>query len=214
MPEKKTSSSYRDRPDATERYYELKSRAMDDLVDAKPGRSKTYSMEELDRYRARRGIRVADWVKILFLKAWFAGAVCFFFLWGLGLYIGSTIDMLFVLGLALGFVTNLLTNPCIRFIERRPGANSDWMMFPGKGFGYLLADIAYAFLILACVYATYTGVNQAIAVITAQPDAVTLGVEPILFGLLCMGYDMLFVMLKRGLKRIVRDARDQVEGKR
>ena len=206
MPEKKTSSSYRDRPDATERYYELKSRAMDDLVDAKPGRSKTYSMEELDRYRARRGIRVADWVKILFLKAWFAGAVCFFFLWGLGNYVPNTIDLLFICAIALGMVTDILTNGAIRFMEQTPGGNDQWMLLPKKGMLSFFLNILYAFLIIFCVYELYVCINTTINSITGSTDAVPLGVEPILFGLFCMGFDMLFVGLKRLLKTILADA--------
>lgn len=214
MSDKKVSGPMKERPDAAERYYDLKSRAMDDLVDARAGNSKKYSMEELGKYRRHKGIHVADWVKILLFKAWFGGAVCFFFLWGLGIYIGNMIDMLFILGMALGFVTDLLTNNCIRFIERTPGANNDWMMFPKKGFISLPLNILYSYFILACVYSTYTGVNLVITTLTNRPQDVPLGVEPILFGLLCMAFDLLCVGIKRTFKRVVRDARDKVEGKK
>lgn len=214
MPKKQNESNIRERPDAAARYYEMKSAAMDDLLDAKAGKSKKYSMEELGKYRSHKGIHVADWVKIIFIKAWICGAVCFFFFWGLGSYIGNLIDMLFILGVALGFATDLLANSMIRFFERTPGANDRWMVFPPRKFISLVLNVLYSFLILWCVYSFYGGVNLAINTITGQADAVPLGVEPILFGILCMLFDLLFVGVKRMFNRVIRDARDKVEGKK
>ena len=214
MANKNQAGNIHERPDAAERYYDLKSAAMDDLVNAKAGKSKTYSMEELDKYRSRKGIRLAEWLKILLLKAWMSGAICFFFLWGLSIYLGSIIDMLFILGIALGFATDLLTNNMIRFIEKTPGANDRWMMFPKKRYISLILNVLYSYLILYCVYSTYSGINLALNAINGQTNEVLLGVEPILFGLMCMGFDMLFIGMKRLFMRVVRDARDKVEGKK
>ena len=201
------------RPDASSKYYELKSAAMNDLLDAKKGKSKRYSAEELDKYRSHKWIRVADWVKIIFIKAWISGAVCFFFFWGLGTYVGNMIDMLFILGMAMAFATDILTNGMIRFFEKLPGANDRWMMFPPKKFISLVLNIPYSYLILYCVYTFYGAANLAINTVNGVTDAVPLGVEPILFGLLCMGFDLLFVGVKNLFLRVVRDAQRKVEGK-
>ena len=90
----------------SEKNYNLKSDAVDELVDAQAGEAPEYSEEELAKYRSGGKFRIPEAVKVLFLKAWFAGAVCYFILWGLGTYIYSLIDMLFVLGIALGIVTD------------------------------------------------------------------------------------------------------------
>lgn len=112
--------------------YELKSDAVEKLLKAEAGEVPEFSQEELKKYRTKSRINLSEPVKVLLLKAWFAGAVCYFILWGLGMYIYSLIDMLFILGVVLGMVTDLMTNNVIRFIEKTPGENDKWLMFPKK----------------------------------------------------------------------------------
>lgn len=187
--------------------YNLKSDAVETLANADSEEVPEYSQEELDRYRSKKGIRAPEAAKILFIKAWFAGAVCFFFLWGLGTYVGNMLDMLFILGVALGVVTDLLTNNVIRFIEKSSGANDKWLMFTGKGIVTFFANIVYAFVIIAGVYILYNLINYTIISMTGLTDTVPLGVEPILFGVFCMGLDMLFIGIKHLVTGMLRDAR-------
>ena len=56
---------------------------------------------------------------------------------------------------------------------------------------------------------TYNLLNAAILGVTGETGTVPLGVGPILFGLFYMGYDMLFLGMKRLFSRIVSDARRQ-----
>lgn len=214
MANKNQTGNIKERPDAAERYYDLKTSAMDDLTNAKPGKTKSYSMQELSKYRRTKGIHMADWLKIVLIKAWFAGAICYFFFWGLGAYLHSLIDMMFIVGMVLGFATDLLTNNLIRFFEVTPGANDRWMMFPKKRYLSLVLNVLYSYFILFCVYSTYTGFNAAVSVMAGKPDLVTVGVEPLLFGILCMAFDLLFVWMKNTAKKVVQDARDKVEGKK
>ena len=188
--------------------YDLKSDAVEKLLDAEKGEAPEYSKEELEKYRSGKKFRIPDPVKILFLKAWFAGAVCFFFLWGLGTYISSLIDMLFILAVVLGMVTDLMVNNVIRFIEKFPGEHEEWMMFPKKGMGSFVLNILYSGLIIYCVYMLYNLINYGIIGITGDADTVPLGVEPLLFGVFCMGFDMLFIGIKRLAKSILQDARE------
>ena len=53
---------------------------------------------------------------------------------------------------------------------------------------------------------------MAAAALSGKEDLVAIGVEPILFGLLCMGFDMLFIGIKRMFLSIISDAKDQVRG--
>ena len=187
--------------------YELKSEAVEKLVDAQKGDVPQFSQEELERYRSKK-LAIPESVKIILLKTWFAGAVCFFFIWGLGTYVTALLDMLFVTGVALGMVTDLLTNNVIRFIEKTPGANDKWMVCARKGVAGFGMNILVAFVILLCVFFTYNVINYVIVSITGAVDTVPLGVEPVLFGLLCMGYDMLLIGIKRMVQGIVRDAKN------
>ncbi len=187
--------------------YDLKSDAVERLVQAQAGEAQEYSQEELEKYTTKKGFKIPDSVKILFIKTWFAGAVCFFFMWGLGNYISGNLDMLFVLSIALGMVTDLLVNNTIRFLEKTPGQNDKWMLFPKKGMLSMGLNLLFAFIIIFCVFMTYTLVNYAIVSLSGAQDQVPIGVEPILFGILCMGYDMLFIGIKRLLQSILRDAK-------
>lgn len=193
--------------------YELKSDAVDELVNADSGEVPEYSQEELNKYRSKSRIRIPQTVKILFIKAWFAGAVCFFFLWGLGAYVSSMIDMLFILGVVLGMATDLLANNVIRFIEKTPGENDKWLMFPHKGMMSFFLNIIYSLLIIICVYMLYNVLNYTITGITGNTDTVPLGVEPILFGVFCMAFDMLFVGIKQLVKQIFSDAKHAVNSR-
>ena len=188
-------------------YYRLNTQAVEDLVTADESNSPPVSAEELRKYRSGPRVTMADWAKALLIKCWFAGAVCFFFLWGLGIYVTDYWDQLLILGVALGIVTDLLTNNLFRFYAKTPGANDRWMMFPQKKFITLFLNVLYAFLVLACVVMTYQAVNALLVAITGARDTVPLGVGPILFGVFVTAWDQLFITMKRTLIKIFRDAR-------
>lgn len=193
--------------------YDLKSDAVETLVNADSEETPEYSEEELNQYRSRKGIHIPETLKVVFIKAWFAGAVCYFFLWGLGTYVSSLIDMLFILGVVMGVVTDLLVNNVIRFIEPTAGANDKWLMFPKKGNASFFLNILYSFVIIFCVYMLYNVINFTITAITGNTDSVPLGVEPILFGVFCMAFDLLFIGIKRMFGSIIRDAKNAAGSK-
>ena len=187
-----------------ENNYKLNSEAVEALAGADSSPAPEYSKEELERYKGKKKFKIPAPVKILFLKAWFAGAVCFFFLWGLGLT--NLLDTLFVLGVAIGLVTDLLVNNVIRFLEAFPGEHEEWMLFPKKGMVSFFLNLIYGFVIAFCVYLLYSLINFAIMSLTGNTETLPLGVEPVLFGIFCMGIDMLFVGIKRLIVNIIEDA--------
>lgn len=188
------------------RNYNLKSEAVDTLANADKVEAPSYSQEELNQYRTKSFFRTPEALKLLLIKVWFAGAVCYFFLWGLGGLLGNTLDMLFVLGFALGMATDLLTNNVIRFVEKTPGANNMWMMFSGKGSISMVMNVIYHLFVVACVYMLYNLINYGINLITGDMEAVPLGVEPILFGVFCTAFDLLFISIKNLILRLVKKA--------
>ena len=182
--------------------YSLKKEAIETLAGADAQEPEQFSQEELDRYRSKKGLPIPDDIKILLIKVWFPGAVCFFILWGLGLYIGSMLDMLFVLGVVLGMVTDLLTNNVLRFIEKQAGDNRRWIMVNVKGVLGSILNVLYAMVIVVCVYLLYNLINYGISLVTGTVDVVALGVEPILFGVFCTVFDLLFLYIKSLLMRL------------
>lgn len=190
-------------------YYRLNTRAIDDLVSADKSNSPQVSEAELRKYRSGLNIRLKDWVKVMLIKWWFAGAVCFFFYWGLAMMIPSLENQLIILGIGLGLVTDLLVNSIFRYYAKTPGANDRWMMISRKGVPGLLLNLVYAFILLGLVVMSYNIINRIAAGFTGAEDAVPVGVEPILFGFLTMGWDMLLLGAKRLFGRMVEDAKKQ-----
>ena len=189
----------------TKTNYQLNTEAVEKLASADASNVPDYSKAELNKFRTRGRIHLPNWLKMIAIKAWFAGAVCFFILWGLGNYLGG-LDMLVVCAVVLGMVTDLLTNNSLRFLEETPGGNDQWMMIPPKGVRSFVLNILYAVLITACIFLFYNVINYVIMAVSGVEDKIPLGVEPLLFGLLCMGFDMLFIGIKRLLVSIFRDA--------
>lgn len=192
-------------------YYRLNTRAVDDLVTADVSNSPKVSRKELDKYRSGPKIHLSDWVKVILVKWWFAGAVCFFFLWGLGTVVPNRENQLIITGLGLGFVTDLLVNKIFRYYEKTPGGNNRWMMVTKKGFISLPLNVIYAFVLLACIVGTYNAVNAVWLAASGQQDTIPVGVGPILFGLFATVWDLIFLGMKQMLKRIISDADRQVK---
>ena len=194
---------------STENYYDLKKDAVERLVNAE---KKTYPKTKADpgkAYRSNATDKLPNWLKALFIKFWFNGAVCFFIFWGLGLYITNMTDMLVVLAVVMGMVTDILVNNAFRFFEKYEGQNSKWMMFPKKKYWTFFANIIYAFPVLFLVVRLYEVINIAGNRINGTENEMVLGVEPILFGLFYLLFDLMFIGIKNTLRKIVSDAKQK-----
>ncbi|MDE6731820.1 MAG: hypothetical protein K2J77_02955 [Oscillospiraceae bacterium] len=193
-----------------ESYYGLKTDAVDRLINAK--NAPPVSDKELEKYTHKRKLRIPQWLKVVLIKLWFAGAVCYFVMWGLGLMI-SGLDLIAVLAVALGIVTDLMTNNAVRHFAPSEDAGAKWLMFPKKKFWTFFANIGYAIVLLFFVIQSYTIINT-ILTGTAPDKATTIavGVEPILFGLLIMGFDVLFVTIKNNVVKAFKNAMDKANG--
>ncbi|MBR5090065.1 MAG: hypothetical protein IK093_11625 [Ruminiclostridium sp.] len=193
-------------------YYKLNTDAVDRLVDA--DNAPEVSDAEIRKYTSKKKLHIPMWLKILFVKFWFAGAVCYFFLWGLGFYLRG-IDLMVVLAIGLGVVTDLMVNRALRHFETEPGSNDKWMMITVRKFWSIFLNVLYAGVLLYCVFRTYYAINMMLGVnagVDASQEEAMLGVEPILFGLFYLGFDMLFITIKRTLKNIFRDATAKASG--
>ena len=182
-------------------YYKLNTKAVDRLVNAnKISTSQSRRMKDpAKQYRSGFLDRIPAPVKALFIKFWFNGAVCYFIFWGLGSIVTNYLDMIFVLAIVLGMVTDIFVNNALRFVETLPGENDKWMMFPQKKYWTFIANIFYAFLVLTCVIWMYEGLR--------------ISVEPVLFGIFYMIIDLWFVGMKNLTKLIIKDAINKVNKK-
>lgn len=185
--------------------YNLKSDAVNRLADADklkiPADQKL--KDPAKKYRSGFLDKIPSPVKALFIKFWFYGAVCFFIFWGLSF--NDSLDAFVIMSVILGFITDIFINNILRFIEIVPTENAKWMMFPQKGFWTLPANIIYAFLVFFCVRSLYVAINN-----VGEIFDFYLGVEPILFGIFYILFDLLFIGIKRLTLTIINDAQNKV----
>lgn len=206
MAKEKNKKQSNEERKAAEDYYKLHSQAVKDLATANEENSPEVSEEELRKYRSGGKIRLSETVKALLVKYWFNGSVCFFFFLGLGNYLRDLLDQLFVLGFAMGVITDILVNNVLRFIAKPEGGNDKWMMIPQKKLSSLFLNIGYAFVVLFFVYMFYNLVNT----ILQKLGGSILTVEPLLFALIYLGFDLLFIGMKKMMKNIISDAKKKV----
>ena len=189
-------------------YYQLHTGAVEDLVTANKENTPKYSEEELNRYRSGKSKRkFPQGLKVVLIKFWFYGAVCFFVFWGLGLYL-SGLDLQFVGAIVLGMVTDLLINHFLRFTEQLPGGSKKWMLVTRRGTAGFFMNLLYGFLLMFLVVTAYQMINTVIYTLYGGSEtAPLLHVEPLFFGLITTGADMLCVTIRNTLRRIIDDAK-------
>ncbi len=195
----------------TTEFYKLHTDAVRDLVEADESNSPEVSEEELQKYRSGSKLKLSDWTKAVLIKIWFAGSVCFFILWGLSSYIGAHLDLMLVFAIALGVVTDVLTNNILRYYAKTEGDNDRFMMFPQKSYITFPLNILYAIVLLFCVNMFYTLLNITLSA-ASRGSGLTIGVGPILFGIIYTAFDLLFITMKRTLRQIFQDAKKNAKG--
>ena len=199
------------KPKAEKSSYELNTDAVDRLVNAEKNAKLSPLMKDPGKQYRSSGLldKIPAWLKAVFMKFWFNGAVCYFILWGLGLFISNIENMLIILALVLGMVTDLLVNNALRFFAPTVGANDKWMMFPKKKLINLFLNMIYAFVVLIIVVWFYNSINGAINAAKGTTGQIYLGVEPILFGLFYVIFDLCFIGMKNLCASIIRDAKNK-----
>lgn len=190
-------------------YYDLKTDAVERLVNAK--NAPVVSEQEIRKYKGGWKRTIPTWVKILFVKFWFGGAICYFLIWGLGEQ--NILDQFIIISIGLGVCTDLMVNHLLRFLEPEKGDYDKWMMVTVRKFWSIFLNVLYAGVVFFFIYQTYVVVNT---MIYGNPETAPgmVGVEPIIFGLLFMGYDMLFIFIKNMVVKAFRDAEKKVSNQK
>lgn len=191
-----------------ENYYDLKTDAVERLVNAKD--APEVSEKEIQKYKSGK-FHIPSWLKIVFIKFWFSGAICYFFLWGLGTYLKG-IDLMVVVTIGLGVAVDLMVNHLLHSLEPQKGAYDKWMFVRVRKWYSIFLNVIYAGVVLFCVVRTYNAINTLIVGPVEADKEVAFGVEPLGFGLLFMGFDMLLITVKNTFIKIVRDAEEKVSG--
>ena len=187
---------------STADYYKLNRQAIDDLINADKSNSPEVSDKEIKKYGGKKRRSISTRLKALFVKAWFNGVVCYFFLWGLGSYVRDSLDLWVICGIALGFVTDIITNNILRLFVKDDAESAKYMMYAQKKrFITLPLNVLHALALMGLTVMTYGLISR----------VVNVGVEPILFGLVVLGWDMLLIRFKAVFKTIIAQARAKVD---
>lgn len=209
---------------AIENYYDLKVDKIDELVaalkdeESLPDEPIDYGMntnmgvndpknykrsgkeKQFDPYKTDFLSKVPVWIKALFVKWWFAGMVCWFFVFGIQWK--NILDTVIFVGLALGIVVDLLVNPVLHYMQTDKKEYDNYMMFPFpfKAFWTFFANVSYYILIMIGVFYIYQGLGMLVSA-----DATSaFPIEPLLFGTFCVIVDMIFIGIKDGVVALVR----------
>ena len=118
--------------------------------------------KQFDPYKTDFLARIPVWVKALFVKFWFAGAVCYFVMWGLN--IRNSLDSLVLTGAVMGLIVDVLVNPLYRYLETDRKEYNAYMMFPFpfRQFWTFFTNILYYILVIIVVNYCYLGLNEII----------------------------------------------------
>lgn len=201
-------------------YYDLKIDKVDELVAALKDENATFKDEvnysinentgvydpknvkangkekQFDPYKIDRLSKVPTWLKAVFIKWWFAGAVCYFIMWGLS--IDSGFDRVVLCGMVLGLVVDILVNPLFKYMESDRREYDSYMMFPFpfKAYWTFFTNLIYYVFVMYFVNLAYGGLNELINFMSNTTNSVYVGVEPLLFGTFCVIVDMAFIGIK------------------
>ena len=181
-------------PDKTAaEYYELKSDAVNELINANVTNTPEVSQKELRKYRRKSLLNMPEGIKYFLLKWWFAGMVCWFFLIGLGSYGIQTLDMILIMGIVTGLLWDLPVNIFIR-LKAEEKDYGRYMMFPKTGVMAGILNAVYGLALVFLTAETYTLVNR---MIFASGNTEMLSAGPILFGIFTAGWDWILLQCKR-----------------
>ena len=187
--------------------YDLKSDAVERLANAHKAEFAPTLKDPGRQYRSGFLDKIPFPVKAVFMKFWFNGAVCYFILWGLGLFVSSLENMILILAITMGIVTDILVNNAFRFFAHTPGANDRWMMFPRKKLANFFLNVVYAFVIVIGVVWLYDSINGLLNAMRGTTDMVYFGVEPIFFGIFYVLIDLILIGMKNLMASIIDDAK-------
>ena len=195
-------------PDKTAaEYYELKSSAVDDLINANVTNTPEISKRELRKYRSRSIRNISDGLKFFLVKWWFAGVVCWFFLIGLGSYGIAPLDMILIMGLVTGILWDLPVNIFIR-LKAEKKDHSRYMMFPKTGVPAGIMNALYGIVLVFLTAQTYAVIDMALV---PDGNGEILSVGPILFGVFTAGWDWILLKCKKLARDILADARKNAQ---
>lgn len=184
----------------------MKKNKMDENIREDEGKKKKETSPEEIRPYMKQGFlsRIPYSVKAIFMKWWFFGCGCFFVLWGLSNFFGGDtstnagISMILAIVLALfnGVVTDLMVDNLLLLMDTDKRESQWYMMFHNGKLYSLFINIVYSFLVTFASVITIDLIAFALDQTIGNAGPFENGVEPILCGIICLIFDLLFIGIK------------------
>lgn len=184
-------------------YYQLKSSAVDELINANVTNTPEIDPKELKKYRSRRVKYFPDGLKFFLIKWWFAGVICWFFMIGLGNYGIATLDMMLIMGVVTGLVWDLPVNILIRMKAEKADFGR-YMMFPKTGVIATVQNVFYGLVLVYLTAQTYAAVAMGLKALGSDT---ILSVGPLFYGLFTAFWDWILLKFKKLGSSILADAK-------
>ena len=164
---------------------------------------------EQQSYKVDKLAKIPSWIKVIFVKFWVAGAICFFFMWGLGMYIKNSLDMYVVVSLAFAFINDLFVNSAFLYFESDKKEYHKWLLVPvpAKKIWTIFANIPIGFLEAFLINQLYALTNKIVVTVgNLDPNTIPVTMEPLLFGLFYVIVNLFLLLIKNTIVNIVNDA--------
>lgn len=160
-------------------------------------------------YKISRFDKIPFWLKAIFVKYWFFGAIYFFFVMGI-LSLGQSSNnwvKVLVVGAATGFINEFFVNNILGAMSTPANEARLWWMIHGKRFYHFLLSVLYGFLLgagtmLLCAYllhAVFPGLHGVFQ-------------EPLSFAAVALLLDLAATWLKNLIAFLLRYGHPQEEG--
>jgi len=164
---------------------------------------------EQQSYKVDKLAKIPSWIKVIFVKFWVAGAICFFFMWGLGMYIKNSLDMYVVVSLAFAFINDLFVNSAFLYFESDKKEYHKWLLVPvpAKKIWTIFVNIPIGFLEAFLINQLYALTNKIVVTVgNLDPNTIPVTMEPLLFGLFYVIVNLFLLLIKNTIVNIVNDA--------
>jgi len=156
---------------------------------------------ELNPYRIDRFDSIPICIRVNVVK-WWCYAACYYLVgFGMPQLMYSVIDTMFTLGLVMGLVSALVIAFIVRGICVKEEVYNKYLAIKNNGPIRIIQHVLYSWILVTMVTMTYQIINTAIiAVMNLETGVITLAVEPIIFGVFVVIYDILFIKVIDRLK--------------
>lgn len=157
-------------------------------------KKKKQTEETLHPYRMGFFSKLPEGLKINVLKWWCFGATYYFVGFGMPSVMNSVIDTIFTLGLVLGLVFTFVISFLVNGVSSSEEIYNKHYAIRSKSPLRILYNVFYSWILIIFVAMTYQVVNSINNMIMGYGEGVIeIGVEPILYGVVVLFYDMVLI---------------------